>query len=903
ASKEEAEWAAAAQAAEYSKGKIERAFEKAEREIDEAKSTSDEAKRNVRELEKAPKPVSAAEQAIAAANLAYEKAYAAHAASDYKAKKLAGELTEARVETANAVLHAITVRKGTQHAAEAEAGLEIAKEAELEALKAVETAKVDVTAKAILMSSAEVNLNEAKKTAIGTSVTNPAPPMTAAQKVAMREIEEDKAIAEAAKSKAKKAELTANVAKDKIYEMNFERELKAYHNAEDAWKEAIVGYKTALAKVHEVDLDDEELEAALASAEVHQVTWRAHARWVKARQANQIIATSGASLDHLTAAERAWTNVVEGYKMAVEKAMQAKLKCVELMTSLNSAVSAQESAQAQAIAFANSVLRVQESTQAEAIAFATTKAAQAREQATAAKVASEAALKKYQTSESDEWNRVVVKAEQAAKNWQKVSETLTQGKLERAALWRKAAEQSEISAEEWKQYIIPSYTVVDGDECTEEKMNTIASRLKTARIANCLSDNMTSIANSEEIANGGNQFLAALWSKAAEQNQEFAEYLRKTGDCCYMRCDPLKEAALALEKATIATENKNESLAMLWSKVVMRNQESIEYFSKKGDAKLKGNDDKVTPSYYAGCDIIESAWMLELAAEAFEKETIAKAGKNKLLAELWSKSAAQHQEAAEYYRKAAEARLRENNPEENRWGKVASFVEKSSLGLKSAAEAFEKMTEVTAKGNKTLAELWSKTVEQFQETAEYYRKAAAAKLRENDVEAEHWKEIATSANSTLYELDSAVKALENATTATVKGNKPLAELWSKSAAQYQKKVEYNRRTAEAKLSKNKEEADRWNNVTTSAQDSAWQLELAAEALEKAIEATAKGNQSLAELWNKTTAQYQEAAEHYRKSTEARLSGNNTEADRWEEKASSTQENADELQQEAEELEE
>ena len=96
-SKEEAEWAAAAQAAEYSKGKIERAFEKAEREIDEAKSTSDEAKRNVRELEKAPKPASATEQAIAAANLAYEKAYAAYAASGYKAKKLVGELAEAGV--------------------------------------------------------------------------------------------------------------------------------------------------------------------------------------------------------------------------------------------------------------------------------------------------------------------------------------------------------------------------------------------------------------------------------------------------------------------------------------------------------------------------------------------------------------------------------------------------------------------------------------------------------------------------------------------------------------------------------------------------------------------------------------------------------------------------------------
>ncbi|HLB33776.1 MAG TPA: hypothetical protein VJK54_06030, partial [Chthoniobacterales bacterium] len=328
--KEEAEWAAAAQAAEYSKGKIERAFEKAEWEIDVAKSISDEAKRNIRELEKAPKPVSATEQAIAAANLAYEKAYAAHAASDYKAKKLAGELAEARVETANAVLHAITVRKGTQHATEAEAGLETAKEAELEALKAVQAAMTDVKAKLALMNTAEANLNDAKRMVHGISPTSP---MTAAQKVAMKGIEKYKTAAETAEASAIDAELRASVAKGKIREMNFEREIKAYHDAEEAWMEAGEGYKTALAKVNEVGLDDEELTAALASAEVHQATWRAHARWAKARQVDQMVAVPGASLDQLINAEAAWANVVEGYNIAVDQSTQAKLKCGELTVS------------------------------------------------------------------------------------------------------------------------------------------------------------------------------------------------------------------------------------------------------------------------------------------------------------------------------------------------------------------------------------------------------------------------------------------------------------------------------------------------------------------------------------------------------------------------------------------
>src|SRR3990167_10630372 len=114
-SKEAAEWNAAEKAAEFAKSKAERFLEKIRIETEEARRIADDSKRNIRELERAPKPENTAGQAVATATITYEKAVAAYAASNYKAKKLVVELAEARVETASAVLHAIGVRKSAQH--------------------------------------------------------------------------------------------------------------------------------------------------------------------------------------------------------------------------------------------------------------------------------------------------------------------------------------------------------------------------------------------------------------------------------------------------------------------------------------------------------------------------------------------------------------------------------------------------------------------------------------------------------------------------------------------------------------------------------------------------------------------------------------------------------------------
>src|SRR3990167_1406049 len=167
-----------------------------------------------------------------------------------------------------------------------------------------------------------------------------------------------------------------------------------------------------------------------------------------------------------------------------------------------------------------------------------------------------------------------------------------------------------------------------------------------------------------------------------------------------------------------------------------------------------------------------------------------------------------------------------------------------------------------------------------QETAEHYQNATEAKRNENNAELDCWEKITSFDSRSTGELYSAVKALEKATEAIAKGNQPLAELWNKIAMQYQETAEYHRKAIESKLSKNDEETDRWREIIDSFGNNGYKLTLAAEPLEKAAEATAKGNQSLAELWNKIAAQYQEAVEHYRTATEAKLSGNELLAELW-----------------------
>ncbi|HLB34189.1 MAG TPA: hypothetical protein VJK54_08145 [Chthoniobacterales bacterium] len=896
ASQEAAEWTAAEKAAEYSKGKIERAFEKAVREIDEAKSMADEAKRNLRELEKAPKPANTMDQAVTAAALAYEKAYAAYTASDYKAKKLVGDLTEARVETASAVLHAITVRKSTQHASTAEAGLEEAKETEMVAAQTVEAAKADVATKADLLSKAEENLNAAKRAVIGSGGSTPTSPMTAAQKVAMREIEFDQKIAEKALLKAKEVELTAHVAKGKIREMNFERELKAYHDAEEAWTETVEGYKTALAKAEEAGLSDrmEELIAALASAEVHQATWRADSRWVKARRADQDIATSGTSLDHLALAEETWVNAIEGYKMALAKATKANMKCVELTTSLNDAVSAQERVAAQSkLARQAQVKRI-------------TGQIEEAEQASKEKRGGENAYL---------WDRIITKLEQSRESWNKVSELIAEGKREKAIFWRKVAEESETSTNGIRQAV---QAYISGNDKEARQLE------KEAWSAYYLSDASTWTLKSEEALEKANQVKSEggnFWRNLAEQYKMAADYERKAseahmadkidergscfwvGRCLYSSANRIlkaketretgkgilangyQEAAEISEKAAewqkqaltaYASGKESEGHSWAWGGESLQFQ--ADYQVKACEAQEVGK--ATLAAGYRGVAIISerAAELCELSAQACAVENEYVVGK------YWGLAGKSLQAKADYQAKAIEAR---------KAGKTQLAVGYSEAGATSqrAADQYEQAVKTRAAGKGNEGVSWSLVGKSLQRKAECQVKLSeaetagkatlAAGYREVTVifeqVADHWRQVKECENiswrsagqSLQSKADYQVKAIE----AQEAGKTILAAGYREAAETYQQVAEQRKQEALASAAGKEREGSSWGWVGSNLQKKAYYQV-------KAIEAQEAGKTQLAAGYREAAMTFQSAADQREKSALTHAAGKEREGDFW-----------------------
>ncbi|HLB34306.1 MAG TPA: hypothetical protein VJK54_08750 [Chthoniobacterales bacterium] len=157
-SKATAEWAAAKAAAEYFKKTAERVKEAATRELKEAKDLVDEMEISVggvyirRVLGQVRRLFSdESEQQI----------YEAYIIADYEAKKCAYNLADARVQTANAVLFAISVHNTGQEVI-AHQELNAAQEVERNALQETETAKATAINRKVLFRQANINQSDIK---------------------------------------------------------------------------------------------------------------------------------------------------------------------------------------------------------------------------------------------------------------------------------------------------------------------------------------------------------------------------------------------------------------------------------------------------------------------------------------------------------------------------------------------------------------------------------------------------------------------------------------------------------------------------------------------------------------------------------------------------------------------
>ena len=321
---EAAEWAEAKMAADVSKRKAERGVRKAQRETLEARTRVEEAKRNARDAARTPQQAHEANQAVVDATIAYEKARVAYTSSDCETKRLAEIFAEARVETADAVLYAISSHNTTSHTA-AETELDAAKEAEMDAFNAAEAAKADVVGKEDCMRIAERKLMASKKSAeeIFGKITGEGVGIKVSSM--MKVLESDQRIAEEALAKAKKSDLAAmRFNAMSPHERDLDKESKAYNDAIEAWSETAEGYKIVLELAVKAHIDCSEWTAALRDAEEKKGHWTrkkadvaAKAKEVAKSEALQAEAREKAA--KIQSAQAAWTTFINERAVALEK--------------------------------------------------------------------------------------------------------------------------------------------------------------------------------------------------------------------------------------------------------------------------------------------------------------------------------------------------------------------------------------------------------------------------------------------------------------------------------------------------------------------------------------------------------------------------------------------------------
>src|SRR3990167_10873260 len=428
----------------------------------------------------------------------------------------------------------------------------------------------------------------------------------------------------------------------------------------------------------------------------------------------------------------------------------------------------------------------------------------------------------------------------------------------------------------------------------------------------------------------GNQPVATLLRKAAEQDQVAAEYYQKSAEAyalgsekinCHGRnrfyqagesteqsVHRLKDAATFLEKAIVAENNNNKTLASLWQEIAGQKQVAAEYYQKGTEVYASGDEEGGKSAAWDAYRVEKIIEALKEAATSLEKAFEAANSGNQNLSDIWQKVVSRYEFAAEHHKKSIEARAINNKQEEDLFNKAASSandsarlsvdqLKKSLEYIENTRKDIEQLNEANKLEDQSLTSLWQKIVTQNQDAAEYYQQAAEAYLKENTTEAERLVKdadairfnIEHSLKRTTGELKAAIRQsiwyAEKVAEAKESQSQRISDLWEKTAEQYQLLVEHYRKGAEALLRGNKEEIECFNNASWVLESSAKHLTQAVNYIEEAIQLEKSENQFLYDFLINTAEQYQDAAEYERKYAEARMVGNEQEKRRWKEASS------------------
>ena len=316
------------------------------------------------------------------------------------------------------------------------------------------------------------------------------------------------------------------------------------------------------------------------------------------------------------------------------------------------------------------------------------------------------------------WERIATKLEQSRDSWHQVSALMAQGKLEKAFLWRKAAEESEAAANE-RRKVINAYII--GNEEEAEQLG------KEVWSAYLLSDAFTWSLKSEEALEMSNQVVnkdKELWRNIAEQYKIAADYERKASkahladkdnEASYCTCvgRSMYSSANYQVKAIQAGEDGNTELTAVYREASEISRAAVEQCKQ---AVLLHTTETMSTSLnwnWSGMAFQKHADYLVKMVEAQQ------AGKT-MLAAGYREAAKASYKQAEQWKQSAEIKIAQKGIEGVSFDYAAISLAELSEYQVRAAEAQEAGKTALAASYREVVETYQKAAEQLQESALAY---------------------------------------------------------------------------------------------------------------------------------------------------------------------------------------
>ena len=322
------------------------------------------------------------------------------------------------------------------------------------------------------------------------------------------------------------------------------------------------------------------------------------------------------------------------------------------------------------------------------------------------------------------WHNIIVKLEQARDSWNKFGELVNQGKIEKACLWKKVAEKSEVSAEGLRQ------TMQAVIRTTQE-----SRRLeREALSAYYTSDASTWLLKSEEALEKANQMRGKTrdcWKNLAEQYKIAANYAEKALEAHNADksekegersswCSASRAVHFSAEYQVKAIEAEvfgKPEIARKYREAAEKYTRSAKSFTKAVGVYVVGKGEKGKCWHNVGLALSIEAHEL---GKAIESEV---AGKPEI-ARKYREAAEKYNLAVEYYTKVVKA----YNQNLEAAGYNLQLVGDS---LNEAAEIQEKAIKADENNKPAIALKWREAVGTYSFSVEFFTRAVRAYEEEN----------------------------------------------------------------------------------------------------------------------------------------------------------------------------